>query len=562
MKRILLPLLMYPLLMPAFAQAQEDQVSKTVEVLRAYDPTLSDAYKINQMPRVDDTAKLLHNFTYTLRSTKSLTDNYLLTPIPPARIQKERYEPDEKVHAYLRLGLGFKVTALLDAYAGSEGKDYSWQAKASYYGSYGKVKKEDGTKVATRDVRDNIGISGQKNFEHGELAANLDFGQHWIRYYGYATDEFTSGNYKDMSTDSLRQLYNRTAVGVSYKGSGLPDSSWAYGANFNFHDFRSKHNHSEDRVGLNLYATKQFRPTTIFGLDFDLDIYARSSALGSNDFCTSLTPSAKEIRDMWEATARLNLEIDNSSGRVKFHPHPTLNFTLLLADKSFMPYAEITGGREVNTYEKLATENPYLHPYANQDFSNTEYLAAFSLGFKARYSSVVSCNMWISYSFVDDLYLFVNSKDGLGSYFEVEHDDTKIFSYNTYVALKPLKALDVNLKYTYNGYDMDKVSKAYNRPAHNLILQGRYNLWNKVACYANLRVNGKYAARNAPTSYSSGTEVVRKAGADLSLGGEYRFFDRSSAFVQMNNLFASRYQIFNGYPTYGFNMMIGYTCLF
>jgi hypothetical protein len=84
MKRFLLPMLAVATLSTSLA-AQEEPLTKTVEVQRAYDPTLLDAYKISPVPRIDDTAKVNVKFTYPLRQVKPLANAYLLNPLPPAR---------------------------------------------------------------------------------------------------------------------------------------------------------------------------------------------------------------------------------------------------------------------------------------------------------------------------------------------------------------------------------------------------------------------------------------------------------------------------------------------
>jgi hypothetical protein len=60
----------------------------------------------------------------------------------------------------------------------------------------------------------------------------------------------------------------------------------------------------------------------------------------------------------------------------------------------------------------------------------------------------------------------------------------------------------------------------------------------------------------------TGNTVNRSLGFDLSFGAEYCFFNRSSVFLQLNNVTNDRYHVYNNYPTYGFNIMAGYTCMF
>jgi outer membrane receptor protein involved in Fe transport len=50
--------------------------------------------------------------------------------------------------------------------------------------------------------------------------------------------------------------------------------------------------------------------------------------------------------------------------------------------------------------------------------------------------------------------------------------------------------------------------------------------------------------------------------ADLSLGGEYQFNDRVSAFLKLNNLTGTQYYRWYNYPMQRFNAMAGLTFSF
>jgi hypothetical protein len=101
------------------------------------------------------------------------------------------------------------------------------------------------------------------------------------------------------------------------------------------------------------------------------------------------------------------------------------------------------------------------------------------------------------------------------------------------------------------------------KPNHLFTAQGRYNLWNKIVFGADVDVRGAYYALDIFRLQYYGVQYVhRPLGCDVSLNAEYRFFDKSSLFLQLNNILSSRYHAFNGYNTYGFNLLIGYAAIF
>ena len=49
---------------------------------------------------------------------------------------------------------------------------------------------------------------------------------------------------------------------------------------------------------------------------------------------------------------------------------------------------------------------------------------------------------------------------------------------------------------------------------------------------------------------------------DLNLMGEYLVIDNLTAFLRLNNLLNNKYEVWNNYPTQGFNAMAGITFSF
>ncbi|HDP54735.1 MAG TPA: hypothetical protein ENN24_03505, partial [Bacteroidetes bacterium] len=65
--------------------AQDDKLTKEVQVVRPYEPTISDAFKINELPKVDDTISVSPSFSYNL-TMRPVAINFDVNPIPPARM--------------------------------------------------------------------------------------------------------------------------------------------------------------------------------------------------------------------------------------------------------------------------------------------------------------------------------------------------------------------------------------------------------------------------------------------------------------------------------------------
>ncbi|MDR0711662.1 MAG: hypothetical protein LBF67_04900 [Prevotellaceae bacterium] len=560
MKKILLPTLAVAALSTSLA-AQEEPLTKTVEVQRAYDPTLLDAYKISSVPRIDDTAKVNVKFSYLLRQVKPLSNTYHLNPLPPARVQRERYEPSDDVRTYLRMGLGTKLSTLLDAYVGNEhSKEFLWDIYANHYGSYGSVKNEAGEKVPTRDMRNEVGALAQYSFRRALLYGNAGFRQRLMRFYGYDTDTFKLSDYEALPDDKIKQYFNHAYANLEYRSTELPDSTWEFGALFNFYDYRSKSLQTEDALKFTLYATKELSPSTTAGLTAKTDVYLRNERLAANsNTVVSVEPYAKEQRGWWEGTAKLNFVFDNVSGSLKTYVYPSVSFTAFFVDNVFMPYVEMSGKHHANTYASITTENPYLNPDTLPDIRSSRNAISFIGGVKGKLGSLFSYKLGLEYAFINDMLFYLTSQasTSLGHYFDVKYDDAKRFTFSGDLHFQPTRAWDFEYTLRYDSYSMDKLAKPYNRPAVDMRLSGAYNLWNKLNFYASFNIYGSYTALDF-----TGKEVPRSSGIDLNFGASYSFFNSSSIFMHLNNLMSSRYHVYSSYPTYGFNAMAGYTYVF
>jgi hypothetical protein len=369
---------------------------------------------------------------------------------------------------------------------------------------------------------------------------------------------------------------------LAYQSFARPDSSWAYGGSFSFYDHSSRKNRTEDGLEFSLFGKKKISPTTKLGATLNASVYLRSRELSNlNNTLVSLTSEAVETREKWEAAAKLNLTFDNVSGRVKAYVYPVLSFTALLADRAFCPYVEVSGEHTANTYKSLTYENPYLNPhlYFNQ---NNDTLAASSLrnmrqtvsfrgGMKGHIGSMFGYDFGLSYAFVKDMHFFVNAitlaEAGslVSNSFDMLYDDVKRFTLEGSLRFQPMRELEFKFGMRYDKYAMDKW-EPYNRPSLNMKLETRYNLWNKLTLRADASVMGGYKVLPVPFDAIGNIAIRndenRKSGFDLSIGADYRFFNRSSVFIQLNNITNSRYQLFNNYPTYGTQVTLGYTCIF
>ena len=104
------------------------------------------------------------------------------------------------------------------------------------------------------------------------------------------------------------------------------------------------------------------------------------------------------------------------------------------------------------------------------------------------------------------------------------------------------------------SYTTDKEDEAWQLPSHRIAANGTYNLFDKFVIGAELAWIGK---RQVKSFLPVGDTELNEGGyypveldgyVDLSLSVEYHYTKRLSAFIEANNLTASKYDIYYRFP--------------
>ena len=105
-----------------FAHAQK-ALSDTLNVVKSFNVTLSDAVKMKENPMASDSAQKIPNLTYSISSNKINTP-FKTEPIRPAKIDKE---PLTKLYnTHIKAGFGNYSTPYGEVFYGSS-RSKEWQ---------------------------------------------------------------------------------------------------------------------------------------------------------------------------------------------------------------------------------------------------------------------------------------------------------------------------------------------------------------------------------------------------------------------------------------------------
>ncbi|MFQ3579191.1 MAG: hypothetical protein SNJ71_03500, partial [Bacteroidales bacterium] len=243
-----------------------------------------------------------------------------------------------------------------------------------------------------------------------------------------------------------------------------------------------------------------------------------------------------------------------------FNFYPDLLFEVSLADNILIPYLKYTGYTKLNTLQEIVAENPFMFEklyIAPSNFRN--YIEG---GIRGSLSKSVPYNVSLSFSDVRNMIFFVNEgmkTDSVFNKFTVIYDNVQIVQPHLELGLLQGKRFDVNLYGDYYKYNLERIKEAWHKPGYSIGFNFRYNISDKLITRTDIFYIGKRYAPN----YTKKNEVVAlKDIIDVNLAFEYRYTSILSAFLKFNNIPALKYNLWQYYPAYRFNVLAGVTYSF
>ena len=207
--------------------------------------------------------------------------------------------------------------------------------------------------------------------------------------------------------------------------------------------------------------------------------------------------------------------------------------------------------------------------FAEFDYEKT--WIAFQGGLKFKALNMISGHLGVRYRIIDNKIFHVSSLTQ-PNVFDIVLNNCHVFNFNADIHVKINDDIKVVGDFAYNNYDFIKayhtddapVTRAYAwyKPKVEFTLKGVYKYnqnWNfNIATY----FEGKrYALTNTTQYYNeydyTGIKEL-KPFADIQLGCDYNFNEDITFYAEIKNLAHNKYQMYYDYPSYGFQMFLGF----
>ncbi|MCC8360575.1 TonB-dependent receptor [Salinimicrobium sediminilitoris] len=555
-----------------FTYAQ-DLGSETVEVVKPYTPTVSDASKIRETPKISDSVNLEKRpVQYSIFSVPVAST---FAPAKGRATTVERQRPPKLYDNYITLGFGTYTSALAEFYSNIEvTRTDNFGIFLTHNSAQGGI---DGVELEDNyyDTELNLNYSSRNR----NLIWNTDFGvEHRLfNWYGVRGDEVSNNIIDDI--DPQHNYYSIYAGGeINWEKAFFDRAEVKY--RYFGDDFES----NEHRL--------TFKPTLeipiggeLFHTNVILDYLNGSSSLAIGDseeinysyMNIGLASSLVVLRD--DLTLNLGAAIyysydsENSDSGIYVYPQVTASYRA--AGDYFIAYAGLEGELRQNSYYEFTKENPFLTPGVGIAPTDQQYKAY--VGAKGKLTSSIGYNTRLKYMAEDFKPLFVSTPSdpsealsrppyAFGNSFAVVYDKVSTISAFGELNFDVNRKLNLRINAEYFVYDTDEQDEAWNLPDFKANLLADYQITEKWFAGANIFIVGEREDYGT-FDFTSGIPVVEEnvtldSYVDLNANLGYRFNDRLSIFARGHNLLGDNYEKWADYPVLGLQVMAGATYKF
>lgn len=556
----------------------QDPLSQDVRVVREFDPTVSDAMKINQMPGREDTIEVNPEFNYNVMG-HALVGTPEVESLKAARLARQR--KGDLFPSYVRGGLGNYQTLFGDIFYNiTRNEKFAFALHLGQESSWGNLELEDGSDSDAPYHQTDGSVYLRHFFDDKTLEFDLDFDRYAYEYYGFQKIDPSILYDPDYSNDAVpgenlvpdrkqRQTAFDLHFGLMGQQSDVDETR--YHINFDYGAFNNY-----TGVGENAFELSGDIKSPFSGMALHVN--------GGAAYRMVHKPSGDEkMPDLWTFDDReqiflkinprlaipgekLSVEVGvNLTGEFSdsedFYLSPHVKGELVIAEGIVSTFMGMTGEVHDYSYRAVMKENPFVSPDELVETAHSN-IRGFA-GVKGNFSSATSFTARLDYEFIENEHFFINrffpysgsqNQFGMSNLFTTVYDDVTLLTLSGELLVRPVRELDIVLKGAYYGWQTDVLEEAWHKPEMEIGLRAGYVFSEELRIDAAFNVLGERKALDLTSP-----EGVKHLDAvtDFNLGANYQFNKRLHFFGRIQNIFAAKYYRWSGYPMQGVNFRLG-----
>lgn len=545
----------------------DDQV---VNVVTPYKPTISDAFKIKDMPKLQD-SKLVKKkevkyniFSIPVAST--------FTPAKGKAANVDKAKPVKLYDNYAALGVGTYTTVLGEVYLNHElSSTENVGGYFSHHSSQGGIEN-----LFLDDNFSTTHLNAHYSQKLRDLSWKIDGGFDLMTYNWYGLPQNFFGQVEaDMIDPS--HTFNSFYLG----GKINFDDAIINNGSVRFRRFGDNQDSGENRFVAKAGFDVPIQGETInaefyidyIGGSFDMD-YNGLGEINYGNVTFGLSPSYQLTQD--DLTINLGLRLvylnDTELSDNKFFIYPNIEASYRLVDEILIAYGGITGQLQQNSYYDFVNENPFVSPTLFVAPTDQRYKGF--VGLKGKLSNNVSYNVKGNY-YAEENKAFFRANDArgdasedyqYGNSFGVVYDDVTTFSFAGELNIDVNRNFTLGFKGEYFNYSMDNEAEAWNLPNvtgsvfMDLQVSEQWYAGASAIYVGERKDQQDLVATLIPQNPSPVITLESYFDANAHLG--YRINDQFSVFGKVNNILNQDYQRYLNFPVQGIQFLAGATYQF
>jgi hypothetical protein len=556
------------------AQEETDIGTETVTVVKPYTPSVSDAFKIRPMPRLNDSIVLQKKeIDYKIYSVPVAST---FTPAKGKASPVEKSKPEKLYNSYVSAGLGNFNNAHLDFYTsrdiyrGNERVDLG----LTHRSSRGDI---DDTALDTDFYNSALNASYLNRDSDRTWSADIGLKHQLYNWYGLPEGVFDESTISAM--DERQQYYTAEAGGRI----DLEDSFFS-SADIRYRRFWDAVESGENRAIL--------APSFRIPLNEEsLIINARVDYVGgefANANAENIQNTPEISYGLLQAGLNPGLEMERDGLSVKlganivygletetedsnFYIYPSVSASYELLDEAAIVYGGVEGYLDQNSYYDFVSQNPFVSPTLQIQPTDTQYDAY--AGFKGQLLSNVSYNIRGSYKAENRRPLFLLNPENTfrndekayyyGNSFGVFYDDIKTLGIFGELSVTVNRNLNLGINATINDYNTETGNPAWNLPNLEGSLFLDYQIGEKWFFGSQLFYVGeredlaRVAVQNVQPADYPASQITLESYFDANAHLGYRITEQFSLFLKGANLANNQYQRWANFRVQSLQVLAG-----
>ncbi|WP_178984558.1 porin family protein [Winogradskyella helgolandensis] len=556
-----------------FSHAQETDTiaDQTVNVIKPYTPTISDAFKIKDHPKLNDSnAVKKKEIKYNIFSIPVAST---FTPAKGKAATVDRAKAIKLYDNYASVGFGSYTTILGEVYLNHElSRDENVGGYFSHHSSQGGI---DDLVLDDNFSKTKLNAYYKKSDRDFTWQVDGGFNLQTYNWYGVSQDYYLENDLDDLDAG---QTYNDFYVGgkIDFEDAIVKDAS------LRFRRFGDINDSGENRLVAKTSFDFPIQDEIInaelsvdyIGGTFDRNL-ANTAEINYGNVSLGFAPSYQMTQD--DLTLDLGVKLvylkDTEFSESKFFIYPNIEASYRLVDELLIAFGGLKGDLIQNSYYDFVNENPFVSPSLFITPTDQQYTTF--VGVKGKLTNSIGYNLKANYASEKNKALYKSnpaSNDPLREYqygnsFSVAYDDVTTFSVAGELNVDFNRNFTLGLKGEFFAYNTDNQSEAWNLPDLKASLFLDYQISEQWFAGSSLffvgeRKDQRLFVDELNALNNTVTTVSLDSYFDINAHVGYKINDQLSVFGKANNIASQNYERWLNFPVQGIQVLAGATYQF